>query len=273
MAENMNIVVCIKQVPDVPTIRVDRQRMTIIREGVESIINPMDFVALEAALELRGKQGGQVTVITMGPPQSEAALREALAVGADRAVLLTDPAFAGADTLATSHVLATAISKFDPFPDLVLCGVQTIDSDTGHVGPQISEELDIPQVCGVIEIHGEGESLTVKRLSDGFLDTLKVSLPALLAVTTGLCPVRELPLGALESAFTQKDIVTWGIEDLGLNEEEVGLSGSATRVLNLLPPPVKREGEMVSGSPQSQVDVLIRKLETLSIIDEESPKG
>ena len=269
----MNTVVCIKQVPDVPTIRVDRQRMTIIREGVESIINPMDVVALEAALELRGKKGGRVTVITMGPPQSEAALREALAVGADDAVLLTDPAFAGADTLATSHVLARAISKFDPFPDLVLCGMQTMDSDTGHVGPQISEELDIPQVWGVTEIHGERESLTVKRLSDGFLDTLSVSLPALLAVSKGLCPVRELDLGALESAFTEKDIVTWGMEDLGLKEEEVGLSGSATRVVKLLPPPFKRRGEIVSGSPRSQIEALIRKLENLSIIDEESTKG
>ncbi|MCP4664957.1 MAG: electron transfer flavoprotein subunit beta/FixA family protein [Deltaproteobacteria bacterium] len=268
----MNIVVCIKQVPDTPTIRVDRQRMTIIREGVESIINPMDYIALEAALALREKKEEQVTVMTMGPPQSEAALREALAVGADRAVLLTDPAFGGADTLATSHVLAAAISKLTPFPDLLLCGQQTIDSDTGHVGPQISEELGIPQVWGVTEIHRDGEALMVKRLSDGFLDTLKVSLPALLAVTARLSPIRELPLGALERAFTQKDITTWGMEDLGLKEEEVGLSGSATRVLRLHPPPPKREGEMISGSSQSQVEALIRKLETLSIIDEENGK-
>ncbi|MBL7213929.1 MAG: electron transfer flavoprotein subunit beta, partial [Desulfobacteraceae bacterium] len=121
----MEIVVCIKQVPDVPTVRMDRERMTIIREGVESVINPLDYVAMEAALELCQKTGGQVTIITMGPLQSEVALREALAVGADRAILLSDPAFAGADTLATSHVLARAIGKIDPFPDMVLCGMQT----------------------------------------------------------------------------------------------------------------------------------------------------
>jgi electron transfer flavoprotein beta subunit len=266
----MNIVVCIKQVPDVPSIRIDRQRMTIIREGVESIINPLDYVALEGALDLRGRQGGQVSVITMGPPQSEAALREALAVGADRAILLSDPAFGGADTLATSHVLAKAITKLDPFPDLVLCGMQTIDSDTGHVGPQIAEELGVPQVCGVNEIHLEGGPLVVKRVSDGFLETKRVTMPALLTVAQEFCPVRDLPLGALEKAFSQKDIIQWGIKDLDLKEDEVGLKGSATRVSKLRAPPPKREGELVSGSSQTLLESLIHKLETLGILDEES---
>jgi electron transfer flavoprotein beta subunit len=199
----MNIVVCIKQVPDEPTIRIDRQRMTIIREGIKSIINPLD--------------------------------REAMATGADRAILLADPAFAGADTLATSHVLAKAISKLDPFPDLVLCGMQTIDSDTGHVGPQIAEELGIPQVCGVNEIHLEKDFLTVKRLSDGFLETLRVDLPALLAVTHELSSVRHLPFGALEVAFSERGVTQW----------------------------------LMTGPPQTLVDHLIRKLEALSILDEE----
>ena len=177
-----------------PSIRIDRQRMTIIREGVESIINPLDYTALEAAFYLRGREHGQVVVITMGPPQSEAALREALAAGADQAVHLTDPCFGGGDTLATSHVLAAAISKMDPFPDLVLCGLQTIDSDTGHVGPQIAEELGLPQVCGVNEIqHIEDGFLYVKRISYGSLETLKVKLPALLTVTQGICPGKGLP--------------------------------------------------------------------------------
>ena len=265
----MNIVVCIKQVPDVPTIRMDRQRMTIIREGVEGIINPLDYVALEAALELRGSEGGQVSVITMGPPQSESALREAMAFGADRAILLTDPAFAGADTLATSHVLATAISRLDPFPDLVLCGMQTIDSDTGQVGPQIAEELDLPQVCGVNEIRFKGDFLEVKRLSDGFLDTLRVTLPALLTVTQVLSKVRDLPLGSLEMAFSQKEIIRWGMEDLELNKETVGLEGSATRVWKLRTPHPKRKGELVRDAPQVLINHLLRKLEALSILDEE----
>ncbi len=265
----MNIVVCIKQVPDEPTIRMDRQRMTIIREGVKSIINPLDCVALEASFELRSRQGGEVIVLTMGPPQSEEALREAMAMGADRAILLADPIFAGADTLATSHVLATAISKLDPFPDLVLCGMQTIDSDTGHVGPQIAEELGIPQVCGVNEIHLEEDFLMVKRLSDGFLETLRVDLPALLAVTHELTSVRHLPFRALEVAFSERGVTQWGLEDLNLKEEEVGFKGSATQVWKLQPPPPRREGDLVTGSPQTLVDHLIRKLEALSILDEE----
>jgi electron transfer flavoprotein beta subunit len=265
----MNIVVSIKQVPDTPNIRIDRQRMTIIREDTKSIINPLDYVALEAALNLREREGGEVNVITMGPPQSEEALREALAAGADRAILLSDPLFAGADTLATSHVLARAISKLEPFPDLILCGMQTIDSDTGHVGPQIAEELNLPQVCGVIEIHMEGDYMTVKRLSDDFLDTFRLNLPALLTVHQGLSPVRHLPLGALEIAFSQQDIIRWSIEELGLKEEEVGIKGSATQVRKLHPPPPKKEGSIITGSPQTLVDHLIQKLEALSIIDEE----
>ena len=140
-------------------------------------------MALETALALKEKEGGTVTVLSMGPPQSEEALREALAAGADRAVLLTDRAFAGADTLATSHALAAAIRKLDPAPDLILCGRQTSDSDTGHVGPQIAEELDLPQVCEVNEIHTEQGGLVVRRTSDGFVDLVRVSLPALLTVS------------------------------------------------------------------------------------------
>ncbi|MBW2311701.1 MAG: electron transfer flavoprotein subunit beta [Deltaproteobacteria bacterium] len=265
----MNIVVCIKQVPDEPIIRIDWERMTLIREGVTSTINPLDRIALEAGLAMRGRAGGRVTVLSMGPPQSEEALREALAAGADRAILLTDQAFAGSDTLATSHVLARAISRLGSFPDLILCGVQTIDSDTGHVGPQIAEELNLPQVCSVQEISLEGDSLVVERLSDGFLETVRVSLPALVSVNRELCPVRSLPLGDLEIAFSKKDITRWGREELGLSEEEVGFKGSATRVRRLLPPAQTRKGRVVSGSPHLLVDHAIRTLEALGILEEE----
>ena len=263
----MNIVVCIKQVPDAPSIRMDKERMTIIREGVESIINPLDAVALDAALTLKGKQGGRVIVLTMGPPQSEEALREALAAGADGAVLITDPRFAGADTLATSHTLARAISRLKPFPDLVLCGKQSIDSDTGHVGPQIAEELDLPQICGVIEIHLEENSLIVRQVSDGFLNTLRVKLPALLTVSRDLTVPRYLPFSEIERAFACRDIVRQGLAHL--EEGEVGLKGSATTVLRLYRPPPKRKGEFLSGSTEEIVESLIKKLESLSIIDEE----
>jgi electron transfer flavoprotein beta subunit len=263
------IVVCIKQVPDAPSIRMDKDRMTIIREGVESIINPLDAVALDAALELKSKQGGRVIVVTMGPPQSEEALREAIATGADQAVLITGACFAGADTLATSHTLATAISRLRPSPDLILCGRQSIDSDTGHVGPQIAEELDLPQACGVMEIHMEEESLMVKQVNDGFLNTLRISMPALLTVSHKLSSPRHLPFSNIERAFTQGEVTRWGLADLGLKEDEVGFGGSATRVLKLYRPPPKRRGEMATGPSQELVAHLIHKLESLSIIDEE----
>lgn len=265
----MNIVVCVKQVPDVPTIRIDRQRMTIIREGVESVSNPLDCVALEAALELRGREGGRITALCMGPPQSEEALREALAAGADEGILLTDVVFAGADTLATSRVLARAISQFEPFPDLILCGKQTIDSDTGHVGPQIAEELDLPQVCGVKEIHKESDYLVVKRSSDGFLETLRVNLPALLTVSRDLSVPHHVPLGDVERAFSGGVIERRGRAELGLSSEEVGLRGSATRVWKLYKPQPKGEGKIIKGSPQELSAYFVKKLESLSILDEE----
>ena len=265
----MNIVVCIKQVPDTPSIRMDRERMTLIRDGVESIINPLDRIALEAALDLKQKEGGTVCVLTMGPPQSEEALREAMAAGADEAILLTDPSLAGADTLATSHVLARAMSQLSPFPDLILCGKQSSDSDTGHVGPQLAEELDVPQVCGVTEIHVETNALTVKQLSDGFQNTYRVSLPALLTVSRGLHVPRHIALGDVEKAFSKAGIIRWGLKDLQLAPEEVGFSGSATTVVRLYKPPQKRKGEVVTGSSQILAERLIDKLVSLSILDED----
>jgi len=265
----MNIVVCIKQVPDTPNIRIDRERMTIIRDGVESIINPLDRIALEAALDLKQKEGGKISVLTMGPYQSEEALREAMAAGADEAILLSDSGFAGADTLATSKVIARAISRMDPFPDLILCGKQTIDSDTGHVGPQLAEELNLPQVCGVTEIHVEMNALVVKQLSDGFQNTYRVSFPALLTVSHGLNVPRHIRLGDVEQAFSTGRVIRWGLKDLDLHPEEVGFSGSATTVLRLYRPPQKRKGEVVTGSSQKLAEHLIGKLVSLSILDED----
>jgi len=265
----MNIVVCIKQVPDIPNIRIDRERMTIIRDGMESIINPLDRIALEAALDLKQKEGGKISVLTMGPSQSEEALREAIAAGADEGILLTDPGFAGADTLATSKVIGRAISRMNPFPDLILCGKQTIDSDTGHVGPQLAEELDLPQVCGVTEIHVEMNALVVKQLSDGFQNTYRVSFPALLTVSQGLNVPRHIPLGDLEQAFSEGRVLRWGLKDLDLRAEEVGFSGSATTVVRLYRPPQKRKGEVVTGSSQTLAEHLIAKLVSLSILDED----
>jgi electron transfer flavoprotein beta subunit len=266
----MELAVCIKQVPDVPSIRIDTQRMTIIREGVQSIINPLDYIALEVARDLRNRVGGRIRVLSMGPPQSEEGLREALAYGADQVILLSDPDFAGADTLATSHVLAKALSKLQPFPDVILCGMHTIDSDTGHVGPQIAEELDLPQMCGVHEIDIEEGFLVVRRSSDGFLHTVRVRLPALLTVSHHMGPPRQIPLGDLEKAFSKGEITLWGRRELNIEAKKVGFEGSATQVWRIRKPPPRRGGEVVSGSPQHLVERLIAKLEALSILDEEN---
>lgn len=265
----MNIAVCIKQVPDTPCIRMDKERMRLIREGVESIINPLDAVALDAALALKQREGGKVVALSMGPPQSEEALREALAAGADEAILISDPRFAGADTLATSHTLAQAISRLTPFPDLVLCGRQSIDSDTGHVGPQIAEELDLPQACGVLELHREEGSLMIRQVSDGFLNTIRIALPALVTVSPQLSFPRHLPFRDIQRAFSESSVTRWGLAELGLEEDEVGLRGSATKVLRLYRPPPKQRGEVVTGSSQELVERLLHTLEVLSIIDEE----
>nr|WP_225624647.1 electron transfer flavoprotein subunit beta/FixA family protein [Thermoanaerobacterium thermosaccharolyticum] len=162
----MNILVLIKQVPDTNEVRIDPVTKTLIREGVPSIINPDDKNALEEAIRIREKVGGKVTVISMGPTQAEVALREALAMGADEAYLLTDRAFAGADTYATAKALSKAIEKFQY--DIVFCGRQAIDGDTAQVGPQIAEQLDIPQVTYVRKVEIEGDKLIVERaLEDG----------------------------------------------------------------------------------------------------------
>ena len=265
----MDIVVFIKQVPSTPSIRIDRERMSVIREGVESIINPLDRLALGAALDLCGKSGGRITVITMGPPQSEEALREALAAGADRAILLSDSRFAGSDTYSTSHVLARSISMLEDKPDLIICGMQTIDSDTGHIGPQIAEELDLPQVCGVNEIHIEQSgSLLVKRLSDGFLETIRLDPPVLITVGRGVSALGDIPLADIQEAFEMGSLEKWGAEELGLSGDEVGLKGSPTKVRALRMPDAAKKGELVHGSPARLLDEVMRRLEELGIVEE-----
>jgi electron transfer flavoprotein beta subunit len=270
----MHIVVCIKQVPDVAAVRIDRERMTVVREGVQNIINPIDYQALSLALALRAGLGGTLTVITMGPPQSEEALCEAIAAGADHGLLLTDHCFAGADTLATSHVLSRAISRLEPVPSVIFCGNNTTDSDTGHVGPQVAEELGIPQVCGIFEVQAEPEqTLLAKRMRDGYLETIRVGCPVLFTVKGVSGPVMLPGLGSLQSAFSEGSIVRWGREELDLSEDETGLAGSATKVWRLRAASLKTKGEIISGQPRELVKAILRRLEEMSLVDEEQTHG
>lgn len=261
----MHIIVCIKQVPDTKQVRLDEKTHTLIREGVESIINPYDMYALEEGLRLRDRLGGKVTVCTMGPPQAESSLREAISYGADDAVLLSDRAFAGADTWATSYTLAKGIEKIGPF-DLILCGKQAVDGDTAQVGPGIAERLALPYVTWVRKIETvEHDRIRVQRLMDDGYDRLELPLPALLTVVKEINEPRVPSLKGKMRSKTQK-IVVYGAKELEADAERLGLQGSATQVIKVFPPPRLKEREWITGGAEEQVGQLLQKLNLLKLI-------
>ncbi len=253
----MNIVVCIKQVPDTTEVRIDPKTGTLIREGVPSIINPDDKNALEEALVLKEKYDAKVTVISMGPPQAEKALREALAMGADDAILITDRAFAGADTLATSRALAAAIKNLDY--DIVFAGNQAIDGDTAQVGPEIAEHLNIPQVTYVEKLSVEGEELKVRRaLEDGY-ETIRVKMPVLLTAIKDLNAPRYMHMKYIFEAF-KKDIKTWTADDINIDKSLLGLAGSPTKVKKSATKEAKGQGESINMPPKEAAAYAASKL-------------
>lgn len=261
----MNIIVCIKQVPDTKHVRLDEKTHTLIREGVESIINPFDMYALEEGLRLKDQFGGKVTVLSMGPPQAEASLREAITYGADEAILLSDRAFAGADTWATSYTLAKGIQKVGAF-DLIICGKQAVDGDTAQVGPGLAERLAIPYVTWVRKIEGIQDGLLrVQRLMDDGYDRLELPLPALLTVVKEINEPRPPSLKGKMRAKTQK-VLRYGLQDLGADSEQVGLQGSATQVVRVFPPPKLKERQWIEGSVPDQVSQILDKLTRLKVI-------
>jgi len=260
----MNIVVCIKQVPDTAEVRINPETGTLIRDGVPSIINPFDMHAIEAGLQLREKVGGKVTVLTMGPPQAESALRDALAMGADDALLLSDRAFAGSDTWATSHILSKAISKLGT--DVIICGKQAIDGDTAQVGPEVAEFLNIPHVSYVRRIDDITEkTIKVQRLMDEGYDVVESSLPVLLTVVKELNEPR-LPSLKGKMAAKKAEIKKWGLADIGAEEVDIGLKGSPTRVKNIFTPEARKDRKMLDGVPEDQVTALIEELRRLKCL-------
>jgi electron transfer flavoprotein beta subunit len=242
----LNIIVCIKQVPESQDVRLDPVTHTLKREGVKAMINPFDLYALEEGLRVKDAHGGKVTVLTMGPPQAEEALREALGFGADAAVLLSDKAFAGADTWATSLTLARAIEKLGG-ADLIFCGKQAIDGDTAQVGPEIAAHLNIPYVAWARKLTFIGDGrLQVERLLDHGYDAVEVYLPALITVVKEINEPR-LPSFKAKLRAKKEAIPIWGLADLGLPPEEVGLSGSYTQVVKVFPPPARGASEVWQG--------------------------
>ncbi|MFQ9728629.1 MAG: electron transfer flavoprotein subunit beta [Clostridium perfringens] len=253
----MKIVVCLKQVPDTTAVKIDPKTGTLIRDGVPSIINPEDKHALEAALQLKDNNGAEVTVLSMGPPQAKSALREALCMGADKAILITDRAFAGADTLATSKALAGALKKLEY--DIIFSGRQAIDGDTAQVGPEIAEHLNIPQVTYVQGVKVEEDGLLVNRaLEDGY-ELIKVKAPVLL---TAIKELNEPRYMNVKNIFETSDdeILVWSADDIDVDKAELGLKGSPTKVKRSMTKEAKGAGEIVKESPKDSVTYVLGKL-------------
>ncbi|MEW5758145.1 MAG: electron transfer flavoprotein subunit beta/FixA family protein [Candidatus Omnitrophota bacterium] len=254
----MKIVVCIKQVPETTEVKINPETNTLVREGVQSIINPFDMYAIEEALRLKERFGGETTAISMGPPQAAEALRQALSLGIDNAILVCDRAFAGSDTWATSFTLASAIKK-SGF-DIIICGKQASDGDTAQVGPGISAHLDIPQVTYVRKIESiiNGQ-IKVERLMEEGFDIIESSLPVLITVVK---EINEPRLASLKNMMRAKKavITQWTYKDLELNEADIGLNGSPTKVVKIFTPPPKEKGKLLEGTTEEIVRNLVNSL-------------
>ncbi len=262
----MKIIVCIKQVPDTTEVKLDPKTNRLMREGVPSIINPDDKVGLEAALRLRHAAGGTVSVVCMGPPQADSALREALAMGADDAYLLSSREFGGSDTYATATIIAAALRKIGF--DLVITGRQAIDGDTAQVGPQIAEQLHVPQVSYAEELSVEGDSVIVKRQFEDRSHMLKVKTPCLVTVLSELGEPRYMDVGRIVDAYNS-NVTVWSFNDLkdDLNPEFIGLKGSPTNVFQSFGKQAKTVGKvMESLSADEAVDAIMQKLIECHII-------
>ncbi|MBQ6754663.1 MAG: electron transfer flavoprotein subunit beta/FixA family protein [Bacteroidales bacterium] len=260
----MNIIVCIKQVPDTTEVKIDPKTGTLIREGVPSIMNPDDKGGLELALRMKDEFGAKVTVITMGLPQAEAILRESLAMGADRAILLTDRRLGGADTLATSYALSGALRELGY--DLVITGRQAIDGDTAQVGPELAEHLDIPQVTYLEDCKFDGnKTLTIKKqLEDGY-QMVQVEMPCLVSVLASSYKPRYMSVSGIVECF-DKEIETWTVDNIKVEEEKLGKKGSPTNVKKSFAKAVKGQGEVFEVEAEEAVELIISKLKEKHII-------
>ena len=262
----MNIVVCIKQVPDTVDVKIDPKTNTLVREGVASMINPFDMYAIEEGVRLKERFGGKVTVITMGPPQAQDALRDALSLGIDEAILLSDRAFAGSDTWATSMVLSRAIEKSGDV-DLIICGKQASDGDTAQVGPGIAAHLNLPQATYVrkvdtVHVDTAPKMMVVERLLEEGYEMVELSLPALITVVK---EINEPRMPSLKGKMRAKSaqIPVWTNKELGIEPNQLGLTGSPTQVMKIFTPPHKEGGKIFTGEPETMVSALIKEIKDI----------
>jgi len=260
----MNIVVCIKQVPDTTDIKINPQTNTLIREGVESIINPFDLYAIEEAVRLKeAHEGSTVTAITMGPPQAETALREAVSLGVDSIILLSDRKFAGADTYATSLTLAAAIKKLGNI-DLIFFGQQAIDGDTAQVGPGVAAHLDIEQICFIAKITKiDGKNVEMQRLMEEGYDTLTTQLPVAISVVKEINTPRLPSLRGKKNAKSV-ELTVWNATDLNLDEMVTGLNGSPTQVVKIFSPQLTKNGAKYEVPAEEAVDIIVKTIKEVT---------
>ncbi len=260
----MNIVVCIKQVPNTNEVKLDPVTGTLMREGVPSIINPDDKAGLEAALRIKDENGAKVTVVTMGPAQADLALKEALAMGADEAILVSDRAFGGADTWATSSTLAAALNNLEF--DLIITGRQAIDGDTAQVGPQIAEHLGIPNISYAEEIKVEGDHIVVKRQYEDRHHLIKAKFPCLITALAELNPPRYMTPKGIFEAYREKKVTLWTLENLRVDKSNIGLKGSPTRVVKSFTKQAKAAGTVVKLDPDQSAEFMLTKLQEKFIL-------
>lgn len=263
----MKIIVCVKQVPDTTDVNLDPVTGTLIREGIPSIINPDDKAGIEAALRIKDENPNTtVTILSMGPPQADVALREALAMGADAALLLTDRQFGGSDTWATSSIIAAALKKMDY--DLIIAGRQAIDGDTAQVGPQIAEHLGIPQVSYVSGLEVHGNKLIVKRSFEDGYHRLEVKMPCLITTLAELNEPRYMTIGRVFDAYREFEVINWGHKDIKdtVDPANMGLKGSPTKVKKSFTKPPKGHGAVHEVSPDEAVEIIMKKLREKNIL-------
>jgi electron transfer flavoprotein beta subunit len=261
----MNIIVCLKQVPGTTEVKIDPNTNSLIRQGIPNIINPFDAYALEEAVRLKEKHGGKVTVLTMGPPQADIALREAVSLGADDTILLSDRAFATADTWATANTLAGAIKKLSPV-DIIICGRQTVDGDTGQVGPEMAEMLGIPFIAYVSKIEEiKDNTIRVTRAIEDGHEVLEAALPAVITVAKEINTPRLPSLRGIMKSKSHK-ITIWTNAELALDPNSVGLAGSSTQVVKVFFPQRISKAEMLTGDINQQVDTLVEKLRATKLV-------
>ena len=261
----MKIVACIKQVPEISEVMIDSKTHTLIREGVPSIVNPFDENAIEEGLRIKEKFSGELIVITMGPPQAEEALRKCLAMGADEAILISDKTFAGSDTLATAYTLSLVIKQLKP--DLIICGKQAIDGDTAQVGPELAEQLGIPQITYVkkVEIPEDKKNIILHRETDDGYEIIQCQLPVLITVLKILNEPRYPSIRGILTA-KKKEIRIVKANDLKANSAMLGADGSPTQVINIFTPQPHQKGKLVKLEPKDASQEIVNFLRQEKIL-------